>query len=43
MPRLLRVEFPGAIYHLLNRGGHRETIVREDADRRVFLSSLGQA
>jgi hypothetical protein len=34
MPRELRVEYPGAIYHVMNR---REPIVKDDADRRVFL------
>jgi hypothetical protein len=33
MPRKARVEFPGAIYHLLDKGDRRELIVRDDADR----------
>jgi hypothetical protein len=26
MPRKLRIEYPGAVYHVLNRGGRREDI-----------------
>ncbi len=32
MPRKLRVEYPGAIYHVLNRGDRREPIFKNDAD-----------
>jgi REP element-mobilizing transposase RayT len=42
MPRKARIEFPGAVYHLLDRGDHREPIVRDDADRTTFLNTLGQ-
>ncbi len=43
MPRPLRVEYPGAIYHLMSRGDHREAIFHDDADRRAFLNTLGEA
>ena len=43
MPRPLRVAYPGAIYHLMSRGDHREAIFRDDIDRRSFLETLGQA
>lgn len=43
MPRKLRVEFPGAIYHVLNRGDRREAIFRDDEDRGRFLESLAEA
>ena len=43
MPRKLRVEYPGAIYHVINRGDRREDIFRDDADRTRFLETLGQA
>jgi len=33
MPRQLRLEYEGAIYHLMNRGDRREEIVRDDLDR----------
>ena len=42
MPRKARVEFPGAVYHLLDRGDRREPIVRDDGDRSLFLKTLGQ-
>lgn len=43
MARKLRVEYPGAIYHLLNRGDRREPIFQDDLDRRRFLDTLGEA
>ena len=43
MPRKLRIEYPGAIYHVMNRGDHQEPIFREDGDRELFLETLGQA
>ena len=43
MARKLRVEYPGAIYHVMNRGDRREPIFRDDKDRQRFLSTLGEA
>ena len=43
MPRKLRIQYPGAIYHLMNRGDRREKIFEDDQDRHSFLKSLGQA
>src|SRR5208283_4985061 len=43
MPRKLRMEYPGAIYHVINRGDRREDIFRDDADRTRFLEALGEA
>ena len=40
MPRQLRREFAGAIYHVMNRGDRREAIFRNDQDRRMFLATL---
>lgn len=40
MPRKLRVEYEGAIYHLMNRGARREPIFVDDADRELFLQTL---
>lgn len=40
MARKLRVEYPGAIYHVLNRGDHREPIFKDDRDRRSFVEAL---
>ena len=43
MPRKLRVQYPGAIYHLLNRGDRREQIFADDHDRHRFLKTLAEA
>src|SRR5690348_4304248 len=43
MPRQLRLEYAGAIYHVLNRGDRREPIILDDQDRQSFLATLGQA
>jgi REP element-mobilizing transposase RayT len=40
VPRKLRVEYPGAIYHVMNRGDRREPIFKDDVDRRRFLETL---
>lgn len=43
MARPLRIEFPGAIYHVTSRGDRREPIVLGDDDREDLLIVLGQA
>lgn len=43
MPRQLRLEYEGAIYHLLSRGDRREDIYRDVADRDRFLATLAAA
>ena len=43
MARKLRVQYEGAIYHLINRGDRREVIFKDDKDRELFLETLGQA
>ena len=40
MARSLRLEFAGAIYHLLARGNERRRIFRGEADREQFLALL---
>jgi hypothetical protein len=40
MARKVRVQYPGAIYHVMNRGDHREPIFRSDKDRELFLKAL---
>lgn len=40
MTRSLRLEFPGAIYHVMSRGNRRATIFHDDADRRAWLKIL---
>jgi REP element-mobilizing transposase RayT len=43
MARKLRIEYPGAIYHVMNRGERREAIFHDDTDREGFLRALGEA
>ena len=40
MARKVRIQYPGATYHVINRGDHREPTFRDDEDRRQFLSTL---
>src|SRR5262249_25198243 len=40
MPRRLRIEYEGAIYHVMARGNARQKIVRDDADRRRLIAGL---
>jgi hypothetical protein len=43
MPRKLRVEYEGAIYHVMNRGGRLEAIFLSEEDREQFLETLGMS
>ena len=43
MARKARVEYEGAVYHVLDRGDRREAIFKDDEDRRRFLDTLGEA
>jgi REP element-mobilizing transposase RayT len=43
MSRPLRLEFPGAVYHVTSRGDRREPVYLADADRRLQLAVLAQA
>jgi REP element-mobilizing transposase RayT len=43
MPRPLRIQYSGALYHVLSRGDHREAIFCDDRDRVDFLCTLGRA
>ena len=40
MARPLRVEYPGAYYHVINRGNNQEKIFKNDRDREKFLQYL---
>jgi len=42
MARALRLEFPGALYHVTSRGNRRETVFEDDSDYQAFLDLLGQ-
>jgi hypothetical protein len=37
MARPLRIEYEGALYHVLSRGDRREAIFFDEEDRREFL------
>ena len=41
MPRPLRIEYPGAVYHVTSRGDGRMAVFRDDGDREIFLDILG--
>jgi putative transposase len=40
MTRPLRLQFPGALYHVTSRGNRRSLIYRDDADRTAWLEVL---
>lgn len=42
MTRPPRIEFPGALYHVISRGNEKQEIYFDDRDRRVFLNNLEQ-
>ena len=42
MARKIRLEYAGAIYHVMNRGDQREAIFKDDKDRECFLETLGE-
>jgi REP-associated tyrosine transposase len=43
VPRSIRIEYPGAFYHVMARGNRREAIFRGERDRQLFLKTLGNA
>ena len=43
MARPLRIEYPGALYHVTSRGNGRADIFLDDQDRLTFLDILGDA
>jgi putative transposase len=43
MPRQPRVEYEGAIYHVMNRGDRGENIVERETDRQEFVRALEEA
>lgn len=42
MPRKARPWFPGAMYHIMARGNHRQDIVKDESDLAVLLELLGR-
>lgn len=43
MPRPPRVWFPGAVYHIIQRGNEQRDIFREEADYHCFLKTVEEA
>ncbi len=43
MARPLRIQYPGAVYHVTCRGNERREIFRDDKDRKTFLEILSQS
>lgn len=43
MARPLRLEYPGALWHVTSRGNERRAIFMDDEDRERFLSQLARA
>ena len=41
MSRPLRVEFPGAIYHVMCRGNARQRIFKDEADHQRLVETGG--
>jgi REP element-mobilizing transposase RayT len=42
MARPLRLQYPGAVYHISSRGNEKKAIFKEDRDREAFLDLLQQ-
>jgi len=42
MSRQLRIQFPGAIYHVTSRGNRRQPVVVDDVDRDAFFERVGK-
>jgi len=43
MPRKFRLQYPGAMYHVMSRGDRREKIFLDDVDRQDFIKTLAEA
>lgn len=42
MARPLRIEYPGAVYHISTRGNAGQTVFKDDTDRSMFLETFGE-
>ena len=38
--RPLRIEYPGAVYHITSRGNEKKAVFKDDEDRDNFLNTL---
>ena len=43
MARKLRIQYAGAVYHVMNRGDRREAIFEDGQDRQRFLETVSEA
>jgi putative transposase len=43
MARQVRIQFQGALYHVMARGDRRENIIGGEKDRRMFIETLSEA
>ena len=43
MARKLRIQYAGAVYHVMNRGDRREAVFEDDQDRQRFLETVSEA
>jgi hypothetical protein len=43
MSRPLRIQYPGAVYHIMNRGRARQPTFVDAIDHRAFLETLAEA
>jgi putative transposase len=43
MARQVRIQFKGAVYHVMARGDRRENIIGGDKDRKMFIETFGEA
>jgi hypothetical protein len=42
MARSVRIQYEGAIYHVMCRGDRREAIFEDDEDREMFVATMGE-
>ena len=40
MARKPRVEYPGALYHIMCRGNNGEYVLKEDEDKTIYLDLI---
>src|SRR5258708_5725004 len=43
MARPIRIQYPGAVYHVMARGNHGQLVFQDNPDRKLFLEALGEA
>jgi predicted alpha/beta hydrolase len=43
MPRKLRVEYPGAVYHVMSRANGKSNVYETAGDRQDFVKTLAEA